>query len=79
MALERNPHLGTPEFTTAAAGSKLYGVGRTGAATAGALSSDGYNERERKRQARKRAIQNRLSVASQPGSMGSTQPQAGGY
>ena len=66
MAIERNPSIGTPEFTSAAAGAKRYGAGRMATATTGALSSDGYNERERKRQARKRAIQNRLVSGAAP-------------
>jgi len=36
MAIERNPSIGTPEFTSAAAGAKRYGAGRMATATTGA-------------------------------------------
>lgn len=79
MALDRAAALGVPEFTSATAGSKLYGVGRGNAATSGALSSDGYNERARKQAARKRAIQNRLAMTNSAANVDGTIQPGGNY
>jgi hypothetical protein len=79
MAFDRSAALGTPEFNSAATGSKLYGVGRGNAATSGALSSDGYNERARKQLARKRAIQNRLAMTSSTPNVDGTIQPGGNY
>lgn len=76
MAMERNQYLGTPEFNSNATGAKQYGLGRGAAATSGSVSKDGYVERDQRARARRRAIQNRLQMASQPGTI---TPEPGGY
>lgn len=55
---------GVPTFNSFATGNKRYGVGYGAAATSGALSSDGYSERERKNKERRRALNNRLKQQS---------------
>lgn len=50
-------------------GTKRYGAGLTSAATSGSLSTDGYDERERRKRERRRAIQQRMLMMSDPGTI----------
>ena len=76
MGMERNRFLGTPEFNSGATGNRRYGLNGGTAATSGAVSKDGYIEREQRAAARRRAIQSRLQMQGQPGTMA---PEQGGY
>jgi hypothetical protein len=75
MAFTRDPLSGALQSNTFATGAKRYGVGLTAAATSGALSTDGYSERERKNRERRRALQQRLMQQSgqYPGPQGGQQ------
>ena len=62
--MDRNPFTRQPTTNTFATGNKRYGAGMMSAATSGSLASDGYAERERKNQEKRRALQNRLNQQS---------------
>ena len=66
MAFTRDPLSGALQSNTFATGAKRYGPGQMTAATSGRLSTDGYDERERKKQERRRALQQRLRMQSGP-------------
>ena len=62
--MDLNPYTRQPQTNTFATGNKRYGAGQMTAATSGALSSDGYADRERKKREKRRALQNRLMQQS---------------
>lgn len=76
MASTRDPMTGHLQLNTLATGAKRYGAGYGTIATAGQLSSDGYDERRRKALERQRAIQRRIAMM-QPGG-GMVDPTQGG-
>jgi len=77
LGFARDPLSGALTQNQFAAGAPRYGAGLSSSATSGALSSDGYNERDLKMKARRRALQNRLRQSS---GLGTIDPSnTGGY
>lgn len=54
FGVTRDPISGAIQANTAASGRKLYGAGRSAAATTGAVDPRGYEEREARKRARRR-------------------------
>lgn len=76
MAFTRNPSLGFMQMNTFATGAPRYNANQGTIATAGQLSSDGYEERRRKMMERRRALENRIR---QMRGGGTVDPSQGGF
>jgi hypothetical protein len=61
FGVTRDPISGAVRSNQAATGKKLYGPGRTAAATTGPVDPQGYEEREARKRARKRVGSRRFA------------------
>jgi hypothetical protein len=64
FGVTRDPLSGAVRANAAATGSKLYGAGRSTAATTGPVEKAGYEEREMRKRARKRIESRKFAVAA---------------
>lgn len=65
MGVTRDPMSGSVRANFAASGAKRYGANGSFTATQGELGSEGYQDREARRRARRAAIQRRMRQESQ--------------
>jgi hypothetical protein len=66
FGVTRDPLSGAIRANNAASGANLYGANGSHTATQGAVDGTGYEQRELQRKARRRAINRRMQISSQP-------------